>query len=561
MTTELNVNVRNAKAAMPIKPGLSLVTSDEVELSEENCLQKGTRLADFKILGVIGEGGFGIVYFAFDKSLRRMVAIKEYMPGAFAGRGVNQKVTVRSSRHQETFALGLKSFINEARLLAQFDHPALIKVYRFWEQNNTGYMAMRYYDGRTLRSVVKNTPEVVTEIWLKNMLKPMLEALDAMYRVNILHRDISPDNIMIQKSGEAVLLDFGAARQLIGDMTHSLTVILKPGYAPIEQYADDVSMKQGPWTDIYSLCAVVYFAITNTAPPTSVARMIKDPIIPLAQVPEFRERGFSMGFLSAIDLGLSVTPEDRPQSIEEFRRLLSLQLLVAIPTPRRSTSSADSGVRKQKKQTRKWWQTMLPRLDQTLSFKHAMTLLMALMIGVIGTFGYFLFDSSTTAPTVAAAIPTTIDAAAKTTTAATATPTNVSPVAAPMAAVRVPDLGAVSDPQAVVEKSPDLSEKSQQDTKVLATLPESEAVSPAAVKEQAHTTDIITVSIKPWGTVTVDGNMRGVSPPLKKLVLSEGKHQIKISNPQFTSRTININITSDKKKAQHIDVDFSSAKL
>ncbi|MQR00501.1 protein kinase [Glaciimonas sp. GS1] len=542
---------------MPIKPGLSLVTSDEVELSEENCLQKGTRLADFKILGVIGEGGFGIVYFAFDKSLRRMVAIKEYMPGAFAGRGVNQKVTVRSSRHQETFALGLKSFINEARLLAQFDHPALIKVYRFWEQNNTGYMAMRYYDGRTLRSVVKNTPEVVTEIWLKNMLKPMLEALDAMYRVNILHRDISPDNIMIQKSGEAVLLDFGAARQLIGDMTHSLTVILKPGYAPIEQYADDVSMKQGPWTDIYSLCAVVYFAITNTAPPTSVARMIKDPIVPLAQVPEFRERGFSMGFLSAIDLGLSVNPEDRPQSIEEFRRLLSLQLLVAIPTPRRSTGSADSGTRKHRKQTKKWWHTVLPRLDQTLSFKHAMTLLVALMIGVICTFGYFLFDSSATAPTVATAIPTTIEAATKA-TAAAVSPASVTPVAAPTATVRAPDLGTASNAQAVIEKSPDLSDKSHQDTEVLAALPESETVSPAAVKEPPHTTDIITLSIKPWGTVTVDGNMRGVSPPLKKLVLSEGKHQIKISNPQFASRTINI--TSDKKKMQHIDVDFSSTK-
>jgi hypothetical protein len=165
-------------------------TKDDVPgIGSINCLPIGTRLADFEITGVIGEGGFGIVYLAFDHSLRRTVAIKEYMPGALAGRDADNSVSVRSKRHQETFETGLKSFINEARLLAQFDHAALVKVYRFWEQNKTGYMAMRYYEGQTLKSVVKNDPSFVTEPWLKSMLKPILEALDALYKMQILHRD------------------------------------------------------------------------------------------------------------------------------------------------------------------------------------------------------------------------------------------------------------------------------------------------------------------------------------------------------------------------------------
>lgn len=287
----------------------------------ENCLPVGTRLSEFELTGIIGEGGFGSVYLAFDHSLQRTVAIKEYMPGALAGRNSDKSVMVRSERHKETFMTGLRSFINEARLLAQFDHPALIKVHRFWEQNNTAYMAMRFYEGQTLKNVIKNSPEIVTEEWLHAMLKPILEALEALYKVNILHRDISPDNIMIQKTGGAVLLDFGAARQIIGDMTQALTVILKPGYAPVEQYADDTSMKQGPWTDIYALCAVLFAAITKKPPPTSVARMIKDPIewLSTQKYPQFSE-----AFLAAINKGLAVNPDNRPQTIDEFRRLIGI---------------------------------------------------------------------------------------------------------------------------------------------------------------------------------------------------------------------------------------------
>ncbi|SFH71670.1 Serine/threonine protein kinase [Collimonas sp. OK307] len=527
-------------------PNVKPIDQQEISATAvENCLPKGTRLADFEIIGVIGEGGFGIVYFAFDRSLRRMVAIKEYMPGAFAGRGPDKKVVVRAQRHRETFAIGLKSFIKEARLLAQFDHPALIKVYRFWEQNNTAYMAMRYYEGRTLKSVVQNSPAQVTEAWLKSMLKPMLEALDAMYRVQILHRDISPDNIMIQKNGEAVLLDFGAARQIIGDMTHSLTVILKPGYAPIEQYADDAMMKQGPWTDIYSLSAVIYFAIVKTAPPTSVARMIKDPITPLQ---DGQHSGFSKEFLAAIDKGLAVKPEDRPQSIEEFRKLLDLELSVPMPMPDNDASSpaafrppsrkpgeapvVTSGKRRRNRSPA----PQASLLDKPL---RAPGWWLVAAVTVLGL-GAFLWLKPARLPTSAPAI-----AAARAPVAAAKVAPAVLPVPklATAPAEQAHDKVAVPDGKgAVTEANAAVAAKA-----VDAKATEVKAVEP---------TGVVMLTIKPWGKVLVDGSMKGVSPPLKKLVLPEGKHQIKVINPSFPDRLFDIDVSP--KKSRNIDYDFSS---
>lgn len=312
-----------------------------------NSLPIGTRLAEFEIREVIGEGGFGIVYLAFDHSLQRTVAIKEYMPSALASRSSDHTVSVRSKRHAEAFGAGLRSFINEARLLAQFDHPALVKVYRFWELHGTAYMAMRYYEGRTFKAVVRDNPELVNEAWLKRLLQPVLGALEALYAAKILHRDVSPENIMIQPDGQPVLLDFGAARQIVQDMAQSLTVILKPGFAPVEQYADDESMRQGPWTDIYSLSAVMYAAVTGKAPPAAVARMLNDPIEPLAVS---GWPGYGAQFLEAIDRGMAVRPEIRPQSIAEFAALLGLEGAspAAAPTSApggaaRSVAAAGSG--------------------------------------------------------------------------------------------------------------------------------------------------------------------------------------------------------------------------
>jgi Protein kinase domain/Domain of unknown function (DUF4384) len=293
-----------------------------VSSAHPNALAVGTTLGEFEITGIVGQGGFGIVYLAYDHSLQRKVALKEYLPSALAGRGAEGRVTVHSEQHLETFQAGLRSFVNEARLLAQFDHPSLVKVYRFWESNGTAYMVMPLYQGVTLKETLRQTTSKPGEDWLKRLLTELLDALEVIHKDNCLHRDISPDNILILPEGRPVLLDFGAARRVIGGMTHALTVILKPGYAPIEQYGDVVSMPQGPWTDIYALGAVIYFAITGNPPLPSVGRIVSDPLIPLS----ISCAGtYSLNFLSAIDKALAVKPEGRPQSISEFRALLSLE--------------------------------------------------------------------------------------------------------------------------------------------------------------------------------------------------------------------------------------------
>lgn len=292
----------------------------------EDALPIGTRLKEFEIKDIIGWGGFGIVYLAFDHSLDRQVALKEYMPCELAVRIQGETtVAVKSEHHKETFQAGLHSFINdEARLLAHFDHhPSLVKVYRFWESNGTAYMVMPFYQGVTLKDKLRAMHTPPDEKWLKNLLSQLLGALSILHKDNCFHRDIAPDNILILSDDDKpLLLDFGAARRVIGDMTQALTVMLKPGYAPIEQYGtENASIKQGPWTDIYALAAVIYFAITGKTPIPSVDRMLSDTLVPLSKSAEGQ---YSADFLKGIDRSLAIRPEDRPRSVDELRTLLNL---------------------------------------------------------------------------------------------------------------------------------------------------------------------------------------------------------------------------------------------
>jgi hypothetical protein len=296
-----------------------------------NALPLGYRLHEFEVTGLIGEGGFGIVYLARDTQLERTVAIKEYMPASLAARNDGVQVSVRSERHRDTFALGMRSFVNEAKLLASFDHPALIKVYRFWEANGTAYMVMPYYQGPTLKNWLREQKVAPTEAWLKGMLGPLMDALEVIHADHCYHRDIAPDNILMLGPNKPLLLDFGAARRVIGDATQALTVILKPGYAPLEQYAEVPSMKQGPWTDVYALCAVLYAVITGKAPPPSVGRMMKDELVPATVAAAGR---YSAPFLAAIDAGLTVHPDKRPHDMAALRELLFADTLLAgLPVP------------------------------------------------------------------------------------------------------------------------------------------------------------------------------------------------------------------------------------
>ncbi len=306
----------------PMSPG-----SEAAAATRGNALPIGTRLREFEVLNVVGEGGFGIVYLAQDHTLGRLVALKEFMPASLAVRTQGLAVQVRQGA-RETYDLGLRSFVNEARLLAQFDLPTVVRVYQFWEDNGTAYIVMPFYRGALLSDWInaKARREPLPcddEVWLrKHFLAPVLGALDTLHAVQCYHRDLAPDNILLSEDGQKpVLLDFGAARHVIGNATQKLTAFVKPGYAPIEQYGEigDIAAKQGPWTDIYGLAAVLYHLIAGSPPAAAPTRLLRDPMPALITIGRGR---YTDQLLSAIDAGLAIRPEHRPQSISLWRAIL-----------------------------------------------------------------------------------------------------------------------------------------------------------------------------------------------------------------------------------------------
>ncbi|AKJ30315.1 serine/threonine protein kinase [Caldimonas brevitalea] len=324
--------------ASPLPPAHGPAQAAAPTLSHQDALPSGTRLGEFQILRVLGMGGFAIVYLAFDVILERQVAIKEYLPASLAARSSNKRVVLRtrSRSHAQTFATGLRSFVNEAKLLARFDHPSLVKVYRFWEANNTAYMVMPYYKGVTLQAACREMIGPPTEAWLRALLMPLLGALEEMHAHSCYHRDIAPDNILLLENGQPVLLDFGAARRVIADRTQNLTAILKPSFAPIEQYADASHLKQGPWTDLYALAAVVHYCLSHEAPMPSVARALQDQLKPAREVARhlssaYPHRRYGDTLLKTIDWAMAVRPQDRPQSVAEFRAALDGRVAAAAP--------------------------------------------------------------------------------------------------------------------------------------------------------------------------------------------------------------------------------------
>ncbi|QFS60179.1 protein kinase [Pantoea dispersa] len=286
-----------------------------------NALPAGYRFNEFEIKEVIGGGGFGIVYRAWDHQLERTIAIKEYMPVSLAVRGADLALELRGERFQKLFNAGRNSFIQEARLLARFNHPGLLHVLRFWEENGTAYMGTLYYSGMTLKEWQLTSPDSIDEAWIRRLLPPLFGAINTIHTAGYLHRDISLDNIQIQENQLPVLLDFGSARKEIGNLSDETEIMLKPGFAPIEQYSEEGEVEQGPWTDIYALGAVLHTLITGHAPPVSVVRCIEDNYQPLV---ERKPEGYSLPLLHAIDCALAMKPEDRPQSIDAFARLIDL---------------------------------------------------------------------------------------------------------------------------------------------------------------------------------------------------------------------------------------------
>jgi non-specific serine/threonine protein kinase len=306
-----------------------------------DALPAGTLLSHYAVTGLIGQGGFGVVYLARDTRTNRTVAIKEFLPTAIAGRIADGRVVPLSTEMANAYSYGLKGFLREANLLAEFAHPGLVAVHQAWEQNDTAYMAMQYYPGKTLREVRMRLTTRPAEAQIQAWMSPVFDAVAELHAHRVIHRDISPDNILVMAAGETVLLDLGAARQVLGGMTQALTTILKPGFAPIEQYVEDGSMEQGRWTDVYGLGAVIYFLVTGQPPTPATTRIVRDSMPSLASLAP--QNMYSPAFAAAVAKALSLRAIDRFKSMAEFRTALgwvAQRKTQAAPTERTSQAVA-----------------------------------------------------------------------------------------------------------------------------------------------------------------------------------------------------------------------------
>jgi serine/threonine protein kinase len=298
-----------------------------------NALPVGAALHEYRIEQVLGVGGFGMTYLARDTHLDKQVAIKEYLPSDLAMRAGDGTVHPANTEREADYRWGLERFLQEARTLAKFSHPHIVRVARYFEANATAYMVMEYEHGEPLKSMLAVSPHM-DEAALRRILDPILDGLAAVHATGFLHRDIKPDNIFIRSNGSPVLIDFGSARNALGGETRALTAVLTPGYAPLEQYATDGN--QGPWTDLYALAGVLFQAASGKKPPDAVSRVRSDSLP--AALAELRGR-YSAPFLDALAWALRLDEKGRPQSVAEWRAALS----GAAPAP--STPSSDETTR------------------------------------------------------------------------------------------------------------------------------------------------------------------------------------------------------------------------
>lgn len=284
-------------------------------------LAPGFRLHEYRIEKVLGQGGFGITYLATDVHLNSQVAIKEYLPEEIAFRTGDRSISPNASQHRDRYREGLESFLVEARTLATFRHPAIVRVARFFEAHRTAYMVLEYEEGEPLRTWWPAHREI-GEAGLLELLLPLLDGLAAVHAAGFLHRDIKPDNIQVRASdGRLVLLDFGSAGQTVA-VAGQGAVVVTPGYAPLEQYGFG---RQGAWTDLYALAATLYWAVTAKKPPDAELRAANPrSFVPAVEAAPGSAAGVAFGsaFLQAIDWALTVEVAERPQSVAELRRAL-----------------------------------------------------------------------------------------------------------------------------------------------------------------------------------------------------------------------------------------------
>jgi formylglycine-generating enzyme required for sulfatase activity/serine/threonine protein kinase len=285
----------------------------------------GFVLQEYRIERVLGHGGFGVTYLARDRYLNALVAIKEFLPREFSQRLPDGRVQPRTPAHQEDYAWGLDRFMREARALARFKHPNIVRVARMIEANATAYMVMEYEHGLTLSEYLKRHSPRLTEAELLGVFVPLLDGLAALHRLDLIHRDIKPGNIYLRRDGP-LLLDFGAARQVVGGADEAtLTALVTPGYAPLEQYSNQPSARQGPWSDLYAVGATMYMCMFGSSPVAATARSAAlgesepDPYV-TAKVSGVNR--YSEALCEAVDWALALRVKDRPQTALELKQRL-----------------------------------------------------------------------------------------------------------------------------------------------------------------------------------------------------------------------------------------------
>ena len=287
-------------------------------------LPPGTILAGKYFLGkVIGEGGFGITYLAWEMNLEVPVAVKEYFPSGLATRdtqltgGKSKTVSVMAGDQGHYYQSGLRSFEQEARNLAKFQNlPGVVSVKDLFFENQTAYLAMEYIPGITMKQYLRSKGNRLDERTVLRLMRPVLESLDKVHRSGIIHRDISPDNILITADQKVTLIDFGAARMASGNDGKSMTILLKHGYAPVEQYQS--KGRQGPWTDVYAICATMYRMISGKVPEEAVDRIENDRVKPLTMLAREENFQVSRRVSDVIQKGLSVSASHRYQNVRSL---------------------------------------------------------------------------------------------------------------------------------------------------------------------------------------------------------------------------------------------------
>ncbi len=281
-------------------------------------LTPGTLLnGKYRVGRTLGEGGFGITYLAWDTNMQIRTAIKEYYPGSMVSRDTTSDsgnfLTTTTGDRNGDFEVGLKRYVNEAAILARFfELPGIVTVKDFFYENGTAYIVMEYIEGVSLKRYLEEKGGKLPAKEALKLIEPLISSLAIIHRNKLLHRDISPDNIMLEKNGNIKLIDFGAARYFDGEGDKSMTVMLKHGYAPIEQYSR--KGEQGAGTDIYGLCAVLYRMITGQVPVEAAERIREDKLKPVRSLAKKTPRYVA----AAIEKGLSVLADNRQQSMEEL---------------------------------------------------------------------------------------------------------------------------------------------------------------------------------------------------------------------------------------------------